>query len=156
MAAGSLKEIMRLIKGGQLGLAIIAAPIFWSALWIYEAPRLEWGWPLSAPAQFLLLVVVYPVLEELVFRGALQGWLRSHSWGITEWRHVTVANAMTSVVFVLTHLFVNPVYLSIAVVLPSLIFGYFRDRYGRLRVPILLHVFYNAGYIWIFAGIPAG
>ena len=25
-----------------------------------------------------------------------------------------------------------------------------RDRYGRLHAPILLHVYYNLGYFWIF------
>jgi membrane protease YdiL (CAAX protease family) len=48
------------------------------------------------------------------------------------------------------------VYLSVAVFLPSLIFGYFRDRYDQLHASIVLHVFYNAGYIWIFASIPTG
>ena len=32
--------------------------------------------------------------------------------------------------------------------LPSLLFGYFKDRYRSLTIPIILHVFYNAGYFW--------
>jgi membrane protease YdiL (CAAX protease family) len=156
MVASSLIEAKHLIRDRQFGIAFIAAPIFWAALWFYQAPHPEWSWPRIAPAQFLLLVVIYPVLEELVFRGALQGWLRSRSWGMTEWRHVTVANAITSVVFALTHLIINPVYLSVAVFIPSLIFGYFRDRYDQLHASILLHVFYNAGYIWLFTSIPTG
>jgi membrane protease YdiL (CAAX protease family) len=156
MAAASLTKAKRLIRDRQFGAAFIAAPIFWIALWFYQAPHPEWGWPLIAPAQFLLLVVGYPVLEELVFRGALQGWLRSRSWGMKKWRRVTVANVITSVVFALTHLIVNPVYLSVAVFIPSLIFGYFRDRYDQLHASIALHIFYNAGYIWIFASIPTG
>ena len=153
MAAGSLIEAKRLIKDKHFGAAFIVALIFWVALWFYKSPHPEWGSPLIAPAQFLLLVVVYPVLEELVFRGALQGWLRSQSRGLTEWGHITIANAITSVVFALAHLVINPGYLSIAVFIPSLIFGYFRDRYDQLHASIVLHVFYNAGYIWIFANI---
>lgn len=156
MAAGSQIEAKRLIRDGQFRAAFIAAPVFWAALWLYEAPRPEWGWPLIAPDQFLLLVVAYPVLEELVFRGALQGWLRSRSWAMTEWRHVTVANMITSSVFVLTHLIINPVYLSVAVFIPSLVFGYFRDRYDQLHASIVLHVFYNAGYLLLFVSIPTG
>jgi membrane protease YdiL (CAAX protease family) len=34
---------------------------------------------------------------------------------------------------------------------PSLVFGLFKDRTQRLLAPILLHVFYNAGYFWLFA-----
>lgn len=135
----------------QFRAAIFAASVFWAVLWLYAAPRTEWGWPLTAPTQFLLLAVAYPVLEELVFRGALQGWLRSCSWGKPEWRQLTAANLITSVAFALTHVIINPVYLSATVFIPSLIFGYFRDRHDQLHASILLHVFYNAGYIWIFA-----
>jgi membrane protease YdiL (CAAX protease family) len=151
MAAGSQIKISRLLWDKQFHAAIFAAPVFWVALWLYAAPRTEWGWPLTAPTQFLLLAVAYPVLEELVFRGALQSWLRSCSWGKREWCQVTAANLITSVAFALTHLIINPVYLSATVFIPSLIFGYFRDRHDQLHASILLHVFYNAGYIWIFA-----
>ena len=153
MAAGSEIEIRRLIGDLQFRAAIFAAPVFWAALWFYAMPRPEWGWPLTAPAQFLLLAVAYPVLEELVFRGALQGWLRSFGWGRAGRWQVTAANLVSSTVFSLTHLLINPVYLSVAVFVPSLIFGYFRDRYDRLHASIVLHVFYNAGYIWIFTSV---
>jgi membrane protease YdiL (CAAX protease family) len=32
------------------------------------------------------------------------------------------------------------------VLLPSLLYGYFRDRHGSVYPAIALHVFYNAGY----------
>jgi membrane protease YdiL (CAAX protease family) len=154
VVAGSRIALKRLTRDGQFWAALLAAPVFWVVLWLFKSPRPEWGWPLLLPAQFLLLVVVYPLLEELVFRGALQGWLRARGWGATELGVVTVANVISSAVFTLTHLLVNPVYLSAAVFLPSLVFGYFRDRYDQLRASIALHIFYNAGYIWVFAGIP--
>ena len=150
MVAALLIEIERLFKDRQLGAAFIVAPVFWAALWFYKSPQPDWGWPLAAPAHFLMLVVIYPVLEELVFRGALQGWLRSRGWGLIAWRQVTMANALASAVFTLLHVIINPVYLSVAVIMPSLIFGYFRDRYDRLVAPIVLHIFYNAGFIWFF------
>ncbi|MBU1192755.1 MAG: hypothetical protein KKA36_09395 [Gammaproteobacteria bacterium] len=37
------------------------------------------------------------------------------------------------------------------VIVPSLIFGHFRDRFGTLHAPIMLHIYYNLGYFWIFA-----
>ena len=154
MAAGSKIETKRLIKDRQFEAALIAAPIVWAALWFYQSPKPEWGWPLTAPTQFLLLVAVYPVLEEVVFRGALQGWLRSRDWGKAVWGPVTAANGITSVAFTLAHLIINPVFLSVSVFIPSLIFGYFRDRYDRLHASIVLHIFYNAGYVWIFTGVP--
>jgi membrane protease YdiL (CAAX protease family) len=57
-------------------------------------------------------------------------------------------------VFALLHLFLSAAILAVAVFIPSLIFGYFRDRYEQLHAPILLHIFYNAGYIWLFSSIP--
>jgi membrane protease YdiL (CAAX protease family) len=153
MVAASLIEIKRLFKDRQFGAAFIAGPVFWIVLWFYKSPQPEWGWPLIAPAQFLLLVFIYPVLEEFVFRGALQGWLRSRSWGLIAWRQVTVANTLASVVFALLHLIINPVYLSVAVFIPSLVFGYFRDRYDQLHASIILHIFYNAGFIWLFVSV---
>lgn len=96
-----------------------------------------------AHTRVLQLVLVYPVLEELVFRGALQGWLRSHDWALRSWHSVTVANLLTSAVFMLAHLLVNPGPIALLVFVPSLVFGYFRDRYDRLHACILLHMFYN-------------
>jgi membrane protease YdiL (CAAX protease family) len=153
MAAATQITIWRFSSDIQFRAALIAAPVFWAALWFYAAPRTEWSWPLTAPAQFLLLAVVYPVLEELVFRGALQGWLRSRGWGKSEWRQITAANVITSVAFALTHMMINPVYLSASVFIPSLIFGYFRDRYDQLHASVVLHVFYNVGYIWLFVSV---
>jgi membrane protease YdiL (CAAX protease family) len=143
----------RFITDRCFWVALIAAPAFWAVLWFVVSPASEWGWPLRAPTQYLLLVVIYPVLEELVFRGALQGWMRTHGWARKEVGVVTVANGITSVVFTLAHLIVNPVWISVTVFVPSLVFGWFRDRYDQLHASIALHVFYNAGFIWIFAGI---
>lgn len=38
---------------------------------------------------------------------------------------------------------------------PLLVFGYFRDRDGSLRIPIALHIYYKAGYFLVFAGAPS-
>ncbi len=98
----------------------------------------------------MLLILVYPVLEEIAFRGALQGWLRSKSWGLRQRSGVTVANILTSIVFTAAHIVRRPILWSAGVVFPSLIFGFFRDRYGNLYAPIALHIFYNSGLIWLF------
>ena len=133
-----------------LGAALIAAPVFWIAWYFYLDAEPDWGWPLASPRQFLLLTVIYPVLEEIGFRGALQGWLRKRDWTLYDWRGVTLANLITSVAFSIFHLFRNSVGISIAVFAPSVIFGFFRDRYDHLHTPIALHIFYNAGFVWLF------
>jgi membrane protease YdiL (CAAX protease family) len=152
MVANPLITLKKLVTDGPFIAALIAGPVFWGALWLSELTILEWGGSVSNLSHFLLLVLIYPILEEIVFRGALQGWLRSLSWGTTHWGKITVANLATSIVFTLAHLSINPVLLSAAVFIPSLVFGYFRDRFGRLHASIILHIFYNAGFIWLFAG----
>jgi membrane protease YdiL (CAAX protease family) len=39
------------------------------------------------------------------------------------------------------------------VLFPSLIFGYFRDRYTSIYPCMVLHAFYNAGYFGL-TGLP--
>jgi len=139
-----------------LGAALIAAPGFWVAWSLYLDAESDWGWPLNAPLRFLLLAAIYPILEEVVFRGALQGWLRKRDRMLHNWRGLTLANVITSIAFSASHLFWNSMGLSIAVFAPSVIFGFFRDRYDHLHTPIALHIFYNAGFVWLFlkSGLP--
>jgi hypothetical protein len=59
-------------------------------------------------------------------------------------------NLLTSVAFTGLHLFFRPAWFTLGVIVPSLVFGYFRDRYRGLVPPILLHVFYNAGFFLVF------
>jgi membrane protease YdiL (CAAX protease family) len=56
--------------------AILLGPLYWLLLVLLEAPELQWDKPLAYPWWFLQLVLLYPVLEELVFRGLLQELVR--------------------------------------------------------------------------------
>jgi len=132
-------------------IAIAAGPISWAGLFFILQPSIQWGWPLFALPAFLLPVLVYPVLEEIVFRGLIQefahDYLSKASLG-----PLSHANLITSVLFTGVH-FVNHVPLWAALVFfPSLVFGFFKDRSGGLVAPIILHVFYNAGFLWLFSG----
>ena len=100
--------------------------------------------------QFALVVVVYPVLEEIAFRGSLQCYLRSRSWGPKTVFGISAANIVTSIVFTAFHIALRPSLWSAGVLAPSLVFGFFRDRYGNLYAPIALHAFYNAGLFVLF------
>ena len=114
-------------------------------------PSIQWGWPLLTPLVFLLPVLVYPVLEEIVFRGLIQElvheYLSKASLG-----PVSVANLLTSFLFTGVHFFYHPPLWAALVFFPSLVFGFFKDRTGGLMGPILLHIFYNAGFLWLFSG----
>jgi membrane protease YdiL (CAAX protease family) len=130
-------------------LALLAGPLSWGILYLFLQPEPQWGWPLVAPLAYLLPVVVYPVLEEIVFRGLLQelvhDYISPRCFG-----PLSVANLLTSLLFTAMHFFYHAPLWAALVFLPSLVFGFFKDRTGRLTAPILLHSFYNAGFLLLF------
>ncbi|MFA7594269.1 MAG: JDVT-CTERM system glutamic-type intramembrane protease [Thiohalobacteraceae bacterium] len=138
------------IKDPRFWWALLAAPLLWAAGYVWFAPSTDWAWPLHHPREFLYVVLLHPLVEEWLFRGLLQGRLRRRPQLQRHWHGLTGANALTSSVFTGLHFLMHPPLAAAAVLLPSLIFGYFRDRYGRLQAPIALHMFYNLGYFWIF------
>lgn len=131
-----------------MGAAFLAAPFYWWILylWLDMTPgRGDTDWN-----RILLVGLIYPMLEEIVFRGAIQGWMRKRRWGSQGIRGVTVANVATSAIFALSHIARRPDWWSAGVFVPGLIFGYFRDRYGNVHASIALHVFYNLGLVLLY------
>jgi membrane protease YdiL (CAAX protease family) len=131
--------------------AVAAALLYWLALYLLLQPPLELGWPLREPWRFLYPALFYPVVEELIFRGLIQDMAHRH---LKPWRlgPLTHANILTSLLFTALHFINHPPLWAAAVLIPSLLFGFFKDRTGALTAPILLHVFYNSGYFWLFSG----
>lgn len=131
-------------------MAAGAALVFWLGLAMTGSPVSALGWPVQEPQRLLLLALVYPVLEEIVFRGALQPALTSR---VARWSWpgpVSLANVLSSLGFAALHLFHHSPAWAAAVFVPSLVFGFFRDRHRSVASPIVLHVFYNTGYFWLF------
>lgn len=130
-------------------VAMGLGPLFWLVLYGVAQPAWRPGWPLAAPFVFLLPALVYPVLEEIVFRGLVQEALARRT--ARRWGPLSLANVLTSLAFAALHAFYHPPVWAAAVIGPSLVFGYFKERANSLVPPIVLHVFYNAGYYWLFA-----
>jgi membrane protease YdiL (CAAX protease family) len=130
--------------------AVLAGPLCWLLLYGLQGPDIHWGWPLREPWLFLLPVLFYPVIEEIIFRGLVQelvhDYLSKAALG-----PLTVANLLTSVLFTALHFIYHPPLWALLVFFPSLVFGFFKERSGGLKAPILLHAFYNGGYIWLFS-----
>lgn len=122
-------------------LALLAGVVFWLALaWLGEpGPALGW-------AALVSLVLLQPLIEELLFRGLLQGRLMARPWGRRQFGGFTLANLLVSLLFTALHFIGHPPLWAAGVLLPSLLYGYFRDRYNSVLPAIALHVFYNAGY----------
>jgi len=134
LAEFTLAAIASVILMGGVGLLnkvpTSGPPVFW-----------PWAW----------LVVASPILEELCFRGLLQTELRrrlGRSYG-----PISQANLLTTVVFAALHLAQRPSALVALVAIPSLMYGYFFDRFNSLRSAIGLHVLHNALYFSVF-GLP--
>ena len=130
--------------------AIMAAPLFCLGFWFTQVSgAIDWSGPISYPQKFLLLSFAYPVLEEIVFRGLLQSsldkWLNRKRF----WMEISRANVITSIIFMIAHFMSHSWYWAVAVLGPSLIFGYFRDKYQNITPSIILHVFYNTMYFAI-------
>ena len=130
--------------------ALLAGVVTWLILYFLQQPLIQWNWPFVRPWPFLSLVLLYPIVEEIAFRGLLQELLRDYvsrqSLG-----PLTIANLLTSVLFAGLHFIYHAPLWAALVFFPSLVFGFFKDRTRRLLAPIILHVFYNAGYFWLFS-----
>jgi len=137
-------------KDDVFWLILTLGPITWTVMLFILTPTDNWTWPLQNPWVFLLPVLIYPVLEEIVFRGLIQDWIAgktSKAFGI-----LTLANLITSVLFAASHLIYQTPLWAALIFFPSLIFGWFRERHDTLGSPILIHVWYNFGMVWFFGG----
>ena len=125
----------------RFALALAAGVLFWLALaWLGAIP------PLQGLVALAALGLLQPLLEELLFRGLLQGWLLAKPWGRRQFGGFTLANLLAALVFTALHFVNHPPLWAAGVLLPALLFGYFRDRHDSVLPAIALHVFYNAGY----------
>jgi membrane protease YdiL (CAAX protease family) len=123
----------------QFWAAILAAPIVWILLYFYTDA-------LIAKQEFnpIYAIFIYPIIEELAFRGLIQDYL--HTKFTSTVAQLSLANILTTILFVLLHLVYHPILWALAVFIPSLIFGYFKDRTGYILPAIILHIFYNSGF----------
>jgi membrane protease YdiL (CAAX protease family) len=96
-------------------------------------------------------LVLAPVTEEVLFRGFLQGGLLGRNWFKQMTAGVSRANLFTSCAFAGVHLWQHPLLLIPGYFVVSIVLGFFRERYGGLLVPILLHSYYNFGLLFFTA-----
>lgn len=133
-----------LAKDPLLAAALLAGPVVALLLGLFPGVGLKPGLPAGGWQALLFFLLVYPVLEEWVFRGGLQPWLAQH---ITRaCGPLSLANLLTTLVFTVLHFIYHPPLWALGVAIPSLVFGYFRERHDSVATPMLLHAVYNASY----------
>lgn len=102
----------------------------------------------------LSLLLWYPIVEELAFRGVVQGALADYAFARRKRLGISLANLIASFAFVLWHLLYQGIPIIIALALPSLVYGFFRDRYESLLPAVLLHSLYNCCFFaahWLYS-----
>lgn len=109
-------------------------------------------WPGARIA--LVMLVAAPILEETVFRAGIQDGIACRLR--VRLGPLSAANGLTALLFWLAHTWQHASLWAAATVLPSLVFGYFYERYRHLAAPVMLHVAYNAAFIMLLAPGPPG
>lgn len=148
---GCLMFIMKhnYLKDAHWYFAIVIAIVFWVAIDFFVYPASPQN-VFSRPEILFFSILLYPMLEEIVFRGLIQSQLMLRVRWRKQWRGISAANVITSVLFSLLHLMHQDPLMVVLIFFPSLIFGYFKDRHQSVLPSIWLHVFYNAGFFYLF------
>jgi membrane protease YdiL (CAAX protease family) len=130
------------LRDSHVLAALAAAVPVWLGLGLTVADRMLAP---ASPGAWLSLLLLQPLAEELLFRGALQGMLLRRT-GRRRLGPLTRANAWATAAFVAVPFIAQPPGWAVAVALPSLVFGHMRDRFGSVLPSVVLHVVYNAGF----------
>jgi membrane protease YdiL (CAAX protease family) len=121
------------------------------------APLIVWPWVpgwnsevfkagLSAAIVFVISI---SILEEVLFRGFLQGWLLGRAHFKQRFFHFSRANWLSSMAFAIAHLLIHPLILLPGYFVTGMLLGHFRDRYNGILIPVLLHSYYNLGLLYL-------
>ncbi len=91
----------------------------------------------------IVFCISIAVVEEVIFRGAVQGWLLRKEVFKSSLLGFSRANWLTSALFAAAHVWQHLLSLVPGYLLVSLVLGYFRERYRGILVPVVLHAWYN-------------
>jgi membrane protease YdiL (CAAX protease family) len=152
MALLGLQHHCAFLRDSTFLLLLALGPMAWfSMIAFFTFQPLPWH-AIWSPG-FLSVTLWQPLFEELLFRGIVQGYLlQSMPWQKT-WFGLSTANLLTSFLFSLAHLANHSISWSLLVFVPSLCFGFVRDRFGSIYPAIALHAFYNTGYFLLIGGV---
>jgi len=138
---------VRLSLATQYGVALLAAPLFCLVyIEIFQHKADDILWLLSDTKSLFFLIFLYPIIEELTFRGLIQEVISQRTKQQRLFLNISIANLFTSILFVLMHFIYHEPIWAILTFFPSLVFGYFKEKYSKMAPSIILHMFYNLCY----------
>ena len=129
----------------------MASPI-WLIIFFSASAGLQLPEMGSEISSWLWVVLVFPVVEELAFRGFLMGLLR-RLLPLGRFSFITLNNFVTSVLFSVAHFFTRSLALGLLVFIPSLWLGLIREKTSSIALCIAIHVTWNLGF---FSAIALG
>lgn len=132
------------------GCGMLAPVLLWTVARVDSA-----GSVLRGPWAWLGIVGWQPLVEELLFRGLIQGQLLGSAWGHRTRGGLSLANLTTSLIFSGMHLLYHAPLWALAVLAPSLIFGWLREHHGSTWSAVVTHILYNLAFFlsaWWMAG----
>ena len=92
-----------------------------------------------------LFIGLYPLLEELVFRGLLMDLLSKYRWAAFRRLGVTTNNLFVSIIFSLLHLISQDLENCLLVFVPSLWLGIVKESTGSTWTCAVVHMLWNFG-----------
>ncbi len=139
-----------LYRDGWFWLAFALGPAISWALFLLIGNTAISGFTWAQWQPLLWFILLYPIIEEWLFRGILQRQLLKNYHTHRSILGFTLANGITSLLFAAAHLLNHSPHWALLVILPSLLFGWFRDRYGSIFPGVILHCSYNFSYFFLF------
>lgn len=134
------------LRDPHLIVVLIGSLLTGVGLW-YTLPQGFADGIVASPLLLINMLLLYPVVEELLFRGVIQGALLDRTSLAIRDLGISRANLITSILFVGLHLVNQTLGWALSVLVPSLTLGHIRERYPSLAAPILLHILFNAIYL---------
>lgn len=130
--------------------SILLAPVLVFGTWLVTG--LPWELRNQPTTRTVLLIILLiPLCEEIVFRGLLQNELSSYGRLRRTLMGLSWDNLISSTLFTLVHAVYFENVLMLAIEFPALIFGYFYSQYRRLIYPVMLHIWYNTNGLLIYS-----
>ena len=139
-----LNRPTRSLADGQFLLALVVGCLIGVLLTVLAGGS---GWQDADLLSILSLVLWAPIIEELAFRGVVQGWLSTTKVGQRRFAGLSCSNLIAALLFTAWHLVYRTDLMAWLVFIPALVFGYFRDRHGSLVPCVILHAAYNASLL---------
>ncbi|MBS0395283.1 MAG: JDVT-CTERM system CAAX-type protease [Proteobacteria bacterium] len=122
-------------------LALAASAVVWSVVGVDPLPMR----PRDATA-WLGLLAWQPLIEELLFRGLVQGTLLQTRAGRAAWGPVSAANLTASGLFTAAHFLHHAPLWAAATLGPSLALGWLRERHRSTWSAVIAHALFNAAF----------